>query len=137
MNNESEIASKIRANVNSSSATDESTGINDTAVSDPEFMHNNLPLDSMVLRRTTMEMLGVSNMQMMSTENQDKTNYIIRWALENSQSNEMSDILETISRQIRMMGIIVKEDKLDRLYRYAKLNNQRKAIEIQMRSLNV
>lgn len=136
MHNETEIAAKIQTNTNI-----ETPQISEVPITvespEPEFSHNNLPLDNMVLRRTTMEMLGVPTMQMMSTEMQDKTNYVLRWALENSQSNEMADILEVLSRQTRMMGIAMKEDRLERLYRYAKLNNQRKSVEIQMRGLYV
>lgn len=134
MNNESEIAARLQPVQTPLQET--VAAIEPLELLEQEYLHNSLPLDNMVLRRTTMEMLGVPTMQMMSSEIQDKTNYVLRWALESSQSNEMADILDVLSRQTRMMGIAMKEDRLERLYRYAKLNNQRKALEIQMRGLN-
>jgi hypothetical protein len=104
-------------------------------IKEVEALHNNLPLDNMVLKQQVMQMMGVPAMQQSSTEIIDMVNYILRWAADNSASNEMIDILETISRQTRMMGIRHKDDKMARLYRYVKLNNQRASVELQMREL--
>ena len=136
MNNEKQIAQKLEATINTPEPT-QVENIETTTEPQPiEAFSNNLPLDNMVAKYQVMELLNIPHTQMQSAETVDHIEYLMRWALENSPSNDISDILETISRQSRTMGIQFSQDRLERLYRYAKLSNQRKALEIQMRSLN-
>lgn len=102
-----------------------------------EAFHNNLPLDNMVLRSNAMDFLDVPVGQRGSAETMSQVDEILRWASENSASKEMSDILETLLRQTRMMGISLRDDKLSRLYRYVRLANQRHLIETQMKATYV
>lgn len=100
----------------------------------PEVFSNNLPLDSLVLKHEVMEFLDVPTGSRKSTEVQSQVDSIIRWAIENS-SPELKDILSTIDRQKRVMGIQFKDNVLSRMHRYVKLHNARSAIEIQMRAV--
>jgi len=102
----------------------------------PEVFHNNLPLDNFILQNNVMDILGVPRMQRSSTESQDKVNAIVRWAADNSPSSEMTDIIETIMRQERLMGIHLQEDRINRLYSFVRLAEQRSLIELRMKALN-
>lgn len=100
-----------------------------------EVFSNNLPLDNMVLRSTTMDMLNIPVGARSSAETLTQVDSILRWASENAPDKELGTLLETIQRQVRMMGAQLKEDKVQRLYRYVRLNSQRLAVETQMKAL--
>lgn len=96
---------------------------------------NNLPLDNMLLKQQVFDLLQVSPFTRSSTESQNYVETIARWATENTSTNELADVLKTIQQQIRGMGWQLKADKIQKLYRYVKLNSQRVAIETQMGAL--
>lgn len=137
---EQKITQRLQDNI-AKAGVDTTSGA--TIISDPkpeetptiEAMHNNLPLDNMVLEQNIMNLLDIPNTQRFSAETKDKVAKITRWASENSRSNEMSDILDTIHTQMRMMGAIGRDDKVDRLYKYVRLSMVRSGIETQMKAL--
>jgi hypothetical protein len=100
-----------------------------------EVFSNNLPLDNMMLRFDTLDFLGVPAGARQDAETISKVDAVLRWASENSQRPEEGDLLETIHRQLRTMGKQMSDNRLDTLYRYVRLHNQRGLIELQMRNL--
>lgn len=116
--------------------TDSSVIENTVEVINTDISHNNLPMDSMVAKLETMQFLDIPSAQYKSTDTQERINHILKWAVDESIDTELSTILNTISKQLRIMGITHKEDKVERLYRYIKLHNIRKTVELQMRQLN-
>jgi hypothetical protein len=134
--NEERITQTLKNNIPSAVETPtESMVASDEPVLESEPLHNNLPLDNMVLTNSLMDLLNIP-MVRRTNETRQEVEYILRWASENSPTSEMYDILETVAKQSRMLGIQMKENKMDILYRYAKLNNQRKMIETQMKELS-
>lgn len=102
---------------------------------DTEPLHNNLPLENMVLEQKLFDYFNVNRGSRNSVETKQQLQSIINWAKENTTSTEMTDLINTIMHQERMMGIQLKDDRLFRLYRFAKLNQQRLMLEDQMKAL--
>lgn len=136
---EDSIKQKLSEHLNAQNVNTEQPGLLPDNFVEPapiEAFHDNLPLDNMVLRQQTMDFLNVPTGSRSSTDTISQVDAILRWAGENSTSKEVNDLLTTIHQQIRMMGANLKDNKVQLLYRYVKLNSQRLAIETQMRALH-
>lgn len=136
--NEDQIKTRLQDHLTAQNAMPEETGlISEQTIELPkiEAMHNNLPLDNMVLEQNVMDILNIPNGARQSAETKNQIDSIMRWASENAGNKEMSSILETIQRQVRMMGAQLSTDKVQKLYRFVKLSSVRDSIELQMRSL--
>jgi hypothetical protein len=59
----------------------------------------------------------------------DKLNYIYSWASEKVKSDDSVDIMTHIRDLEGRLGIMFKENKLDSLYRWIKLDTERRRIE--------
>lgn len=135
---EDQIKQKLAEHLNNQNVNTEKPGLIEENIPEQptvEAFHDNLPLDNMVLRQQTMEFLNIPVGARTSADTLNQVDSILRWASENSASKEMNDIFSTIHQQVRMMGAQLKENKVQLLYRYVRLNGQRMAVETQMKAL--
>lgn len=102
---------------------------------DPDGLHNNLPLENMLLEQQLFDHFNVGRGARQSTEVKEQVKTIMEWAKDNANGAEVTDFLNTILHQENMMGIQLKEDKMFKLYKFVKLNQQRQVVEAQMKAL--
>lgn len=136
--NEETIKQKLAEHLEKNKVVPEDPGLIKVEQERPEpveAFHNDLPLDNMILQGQVMDLLGIPALGRKSSDIRDQVDTIIRWAAASTGKSDLANILEIIGEQQRFMGIQHKEDKVNRLYRYIKLNNQRSAADAQMKAL--
>lgn len=70
-----------------------------------------------------------------SDETQQQLRMVLDWASEVSQSSDMADILSTIHAMERELGITFKPNRLEKVYRYTKIQRQLFSINKEMELL--
>lgn len=104
-------------------------------ITEPEPMHNGLPLETALARNELFDYFDIKSYEKRSPEVVQWVDTVLEWAKETAQSSELAEVLRVIGRQERIMGSNSKPGRLFQVYKYIRLHNQSKAIDEKMRAL--
>lgn len=132
---EQQIVEQVRQNLPKvdTPSPDDATVITETT--EPGDLHNNLPLQNMILEQQLFDHFNVGRGARQSPEIKQQLATVMEWVKDNANGAEVTDYLNALLHQETLMGIHLKEDKLFRIYKFAKLNQQRLSVENQMKAL--
>lgn len=100
-----------------------------------EAFHDNLPLETTLDKLKFLDYFEISSLSRRSAEVDTQLNRIIDWARDEAKSSDYTDILRIIDSQERVMGIKLKDNRLTKLSQFVTINQQRKRLLEQERSL--
>lgn len=133
MDQEQQIVEQVRQNLPVGESINDTPPIPDTV--DPDGLHNNLPLQNMLLEQQLFDHFNIGRGARQSVEVKEQLQAVISWAKDNASGADVTDIMNAILHQENMMGVQLREDKLFRVYKFARLNQQRLSLENQMKAL--
>lgn len=133
---ETQIAEKLRKNIPVPPPSDGTTDPEPPKPEEIDLYHQvSHPLENTVLKQQLSDYLDLTPSSKLNPEIQDKIETLLEWAVNESQSKDLADILEIIGKRQGEMGIRHKSDKLSLLYRDIKLSKQMRALQLQREAL--
>jgi len=131
MQDEAQIAADLRKNIPQETPavetppTEEPTTVDTTA-------HNQVYLDDPVLNQQLSDHFALNRVDKYTDHVQLQLRTIINWAAQESGSNDMNDILLTVGRLERELGIDWKQDKMKHIYNFIQLQKQTREMQKQL-----
>jgi len=133
MDSEEEIARRVAQNVPRQDEVD-SPSVEEQEI-DPDGVHNSLPLDNISLRYEVMDYFNLGTNIRHSSEVQEQINTIMQWAVDQSGSLKIVDILKTLNLQEAALGTRLKGDRLQRVYRYVRIAQQKRILDAKLEAM--
>lgn len=96
---------------------------------------SNISLGDPVVSLQLQDYFELNRADRYSEERQHQLKTVLEWASATAQSNDMLDILQTIQRKELELGHQPFKDRLNRLYRLAKLEAQANFIELERQAI--
>lgn len=131
---EKEVALRLAQRVPRQEESEELGGVNPDP-SDPDGLHNNLPLDNISLRYELMDYFNVGVGLRHSSETQEQINTIMQWAVDETGSTNISEVLKQLNLQEAALGTRLKGDRLLRVYRYVRIAQQKRVLDAKMEAM--
>lgn len=130
--NENDIAQRLRENIHQEPEVPKPIVAEEPQ---PSAFDSNVELGKMMVTYKLYDYFEIPSHERNAPEVQDWMGVIYSWAVRESGSQELADILKIIQTKELEMGLLTKSGRLAKVYRYVKLTNQRKAIELEMNTL--
>lgn len=102
---------------------------------DREPLHNNLPLEGAITKQELMDYFNLSPTLRHGAETAQAIETIMEWAKTDSGSTDLAALLKSIRFAELGLGSTLKPDRLQRLYRFVRLNQQHALLNEKMRAL--
>lgn len=93
------------------------------------------PLEGTPLTNELMQFFNIHPSSWSMAQNQETINTIIQWAKTNSDTQDLAGILRTINHAETILGSRLKADRLNRLYRYVRIQRQHAELAEKERAL--
>lgn len=134
MSSEEEIAARVAQRVPKQDDPETPTNVEPETI-DPDGLHNSLPLDNTSLRFELMDYFNVGLSARHSSETQEQVNTIMQWAVDATNSTNIVDILKELNLQETVLGSRLKGDRLQRIYRYVRIAQQKRVLDAKMEAM--
>lgn len=131
MQDEATIAENLKQNITAQSYAPPQPSVQ---VGEPAFQ-SNVSLGDPVVSTRLYDYFELSRADKYSEERQHQLTTVLEWASAHAQSNELVDILTIIQRKELEIGQQPFKDRLQRLYRLAKLEAQSNFIDMERRQI--
>lgn len=136
-NPEAEIVAQLSASLERLEKTDDAPSSSQNLASLDEPMQPGDPYEPLRAKAELMEFFNIPAWARTSTEVDTKISAIMEWAqaeagqyaMFEGRQTEMADVLRSINDRLRMMGATRDEDKLNRLWLFAKIHSQRRTLD--------
>lgn len=93
------------------------------------------PLEGTLLTNELMDYFNIGTGPRQSAELKDQMGTILLWARQNAEAPDLAGVLRTLRHTETILGSTLKPDRLARLYRYVRIQQQKSLIAEKERAL--
>lgn len=129
MDREAQIAAQVAKNIPNSGPEKPPAIVQDALKSPSETLVKPTDYDNDVAALRLLDVFEVPMDQRRDRELLDKLNYIYAWAAEKNKSDDSVDVMTYLRDLEGRLGTSLRGDRIDSLYRWIKLDNERRRIE--------
>jgi hypothetical protein len=132
MDKETQIVAALRKNIPSSQSETATPLVEEPKKISSEILSKPNKYENDIAAYRLMDYFEVPMSDRKDRTTTDKLNYIYQWAIDMNNSDDNVDVMSYIREQENRLGISLKENKLNSLYQWIKLDKERRRVEKEM-----